>query len=365
MSASGSIGRRALVTLCVLAGWLGLAAPAWAQASRKTVVMVVDSQLGPLSRRLAQEVEALGLTVKVVAAGVPAEPSLAQEALAAKAVAAIYVAPTADNDVEVTILDGATGKAVSWKFGGPASLDPATAELIPTRAVELLRASLLKLAARRAPPVAPSAAPVSEAATKPPTPAATDSTGSLAVMLGPALLHSMHLRPGAELQSSVTWMPLRRLGLKASVLAPLVASRLTSSQGSVELWATLFRLGGVVEIGRQAAPVSLRCEAGIEHERLRLQGRPNPPYRAATDSATTFSPFVGIAPRFRVTGGVYIVTDFVLALASPTTVIRLAGREVTDWGRPLGTVAVGLELEWPATQGATGLRKAALELAPR
>lgn len=364
MGRSVLMWRRALVTLCVLTAWMSLAAPTWAEAGRQTVVIVVDSQFGPLSRRLAQEVESLGLRVQLVAAGAPQAPTLAQEALAAGAIAAISVAPTGDSDIDMTILDGKTGKAVTWKLSASPSLDPAAAELIPTRAVELLRASLLQLAAPPAQPAAPPVPARSKSAGPQPE-AATEERGSLAVMVGPALLHSLHLRPGAELEAKTTWMPLGRFGLNAAVLAPLVASRLTSPQGSVELWGTLFRLGAVVEVGPSASPVSLRCEVGVEHERLRLQGTPNAPYRGATDTVATFAPFVGVAPRFRVASGVYVVTEVALALASPTTVIRLAGREVTDWGRPLGTVAVGLELVWPASPRAKAPRKAAPELAPR
>lgn len=356
--------RRVLVRLCVLACWLSFAVPTWAQTSRRTVVIVVDSDVGPLTRRLAQEIESLGLTVKLVVAGSPSPATLAQEAAAARAVAGIYVASTAQGDIDMTILNGETGKTVSFELGAAVASEPAAAELIPTRAVELLRATLLPLAARPEKSVA-EPVPGNDKAAEQLVAEPARSHGRLALMLGPALLHSVHLRPGAELQSNITWMPLERFGLDVAVLAPLVASRLTSPQGSVELWGTLFRLGGVVELGPRASPVLLRCKLGIEHERLRLQGKPNAPYRGATDSVSTFAPFVGIAPRFRLAPGVYAVTELALALASPTTVIRLAGHEVTDWGRPLGTVAVGLELMWPASPAVKAPRTATPKLAPR
>ncbi|HEX2870029.1 MAG TPA: hypothetical protein VHP33_02210 [Polyangiaceae bacterium] len=362
MGASRSTWRRLFITPCLLAGWLSVAAPTSAQTSPRTVVLLVDSHAGPVSRRLVQEIESLGLTVKLVTAGSTSAATLPEEAAAARAVAAIYVAGTAASDIDMTILNGQTGKTVSFKLSAAVTPEPSAAELIPTRAVELLRASLLPLAARAE---IPRGVPANGKAAEPHEAAPPQSRGRLAVMLGPALLHSVHVRPGAQLQSSITWMPLQRFGLEAAVLAPLVAARLTSPQGSVELWGTLFRLGGVVELGPRTSPVLLRCKLGIEHERLRLQGKPNAPYRGAIDSVATFAPFVSVAPRFRLAAGLHAVTELALALASPTTVIRVAGHEVTNWGRPLATVAVGLELEWPASPTVKAPRTAARALAPR
>jgi hypothetical protein len=41
------------------------------------------------------------------------------------------------------------------------------------------------------------------------------------------------------------------------------------------------------------------------------------------------------------------VTELTLALASPTTVVRVAGQEATSFGRPFGTAALELELGLP------------------
>jgi hypothetical protein len=56
---------------------------------------------------------------------------------------------------------------------------------------------------------------------------------------------------------------------------------------------------------------------------------------------------LGLTPRFRVTSSVHVVTELVVALASPATVVRIAGQDVTSFGRPLGTAALALELTLP------------------
>ena len=343
---SGSMSRVALAWLLVLFGLLSLATHARAQDPKKTVVMLVDPRVLPLSRRLEQEIESLGLAVRALTAEAPPGASLEDEAKAAGAVAAIHIAPMGGGDVDMTIVDTATGKTVSWKLVAPSSVDPAGSELIATRIVELLRASLLELAGRKAvPKPAPEARPAPTVA-----PALDEATpsgaGSLALRLGPALLYTTRFRPGAELQAALTWMPFGRLGLSAAVLAPLLAARLTSPQGSVDLFASQYRIASVIEALDADGPVSLRCSLGVELERLRFEGKPVAPYTGATNNRTAWAPFAGVTPRFRVAKGAYVTTEVMVALAYPTTVVRLAGDEVTDFGRPLGTAALGVEVVW-------------------
>ncbi len=356
--------RVAIVALVVLACLAGLEPPAHAQGAPRTVVMLVDPGVVPLSKRLRQEIESLGLTVRLVSADSAHAPSLEDEAVAAGAVAAIHIAPMGGGDVDMTILDGATGKTVSWKLVAATTVEPAGAELIATRAVELLRASLMELAARR-PARETVAAPEIQPVARPAVYDAGERNGGLSLLAGPALLYGADFRPGAELQASTTWMPLYRLGVTAAVLVPMVPAHLSTREGSVDLFASLFRLGAVVDVGARASPVSVRCMAGAELARLRFEGTANPPYAGVIDSRTTVSPVAGVTARFRVASSLFVVTELMVAVAFPRTVVRLAGREVTDWGRPMGTAAVGLELAWPFIErrppdmpgsGATGSR---------
>jgi hypothetical protein len=308
--------------------------------------MIVDPGVLPLARRLQQEIESLGLGVKMVAADAPHPSSLEDEALAAGAVAAIHIAPMGGGDVDMTILDGATGKTVSWKLVAATTAEPAAAELIATRTVELLRASLIELASRR-PSRVEAAAPQRITTIAQPTDEPRERGGVLSLLVGPALLYSANFRPGAQFEASATWMPLRRVGFTGSVLAPMVAPRLTSREGSVDVFASQYRVGALVELGAHASSTSVRCLLGGELARLHFDGTSNAPYVSASDYRTTVSPWAGFALRFQIVPSLYMVTEFTAALSFPRTVIRLASREAATWGRPVGSTAIGLEFAWP------------------
>ena len=120
--------------------------------------MLAAPSVQPLARRLRQEIESLGLVVRWIAPEGVHLPSLEDEAIAAGAVASIRIAPTGTGDVEMTIFDSVSGKTANWKVVAATTSDPAAAEIMATRTIELLRASLLEMAARRSSgPEAPTA----------------------------------------------------------------------------------------------------------------------------------------------------------------------------------------------------------------
>jgi hypothetical protein len=340
--------------LARLFGWALLAvasvpARALAQPQRDTVVMLVDSSVVPLSRRLKLEIEALGLVVKLAQSAVPA-PSLEDEARAAGAVAAIRVASIGGGAVEMTILDRATGKTLSRKLVVAPTSDPAAAELIATRTVELLRASLMELAA---PHPARGDVPITPKLQALAPPTTSDSTrlreriGALSLLVGPALLYSANWRPGAHLFASLTWMPIYRLGVNAAVLIPLVPARLTSQEGHVDLFVTCYRLSGVFDVSDGAWPISLRLSAGLALARLRLNGTASSPYFGTGEERLTWSPTAGITARLPLARNLSVVSELLALVAYPRTVVRSAGREVSEWGRPAAAGTIGLELAWP------------------
>ncbi len=330
--------------LLALLALLVRAAPARAEAA-KTVVMVVDSSALPIARRLGLEIESLGLTVQVLDASSPQAAFAKDQALAAGAVAAIHLAPLGGGDVDMTILDRATGHTVNWRVAAPTPEDPAPLDLIATRTVELLRASLLELAARRAAEAeaAERARKAREAARE----AARESEPRFSLSAAPALSYSAHLRPSLLLQTGLAWLPVKHFGLAFSALLPALGSRLESQQGTVDVFASLYRLAPVFQTGEAASPVSLRCASGLELDWVRFEGSALSPYRGSKESRTAWAPFVAATTRFRLARSVYVFSELAAAVAFPATVVRVAGAEVTTWGRPLGTAAIGVELTWP------------------
>jgi hypothetical protein len=315
------------------------------------VVMLVDPSILPIARRLTLEIESLGLTVEQVSTDSPHASFLKDQALAAGAVAAIYLAPNSGSGAggaDMTILDGATGSTVTWKVAAPTPEDPAPLDLVATRTVELLRASLLDLAARRAAQAEAAArAQRARQAAQLLAERVKEPEERLAISVGPGLLYSPHLRPGAMLQSSAVWLPAQHFGLAFTALLPMGAARLESAEGAVDVSATLYRLGPVVAVSGANSAVSLRMAAGLELDWLRLDGGAYAPHHGATSTRNTWSPFAAATTRFRVARGCYVLAELAAALAFPTTVVRVADREVANWGRPLVTAALGIELTWP------------------
>jgi hypothetical protein len=316
-------------------------AAASAQAPTKTVVMVVAPSALPLAQRLRQEIETLGLAVKWLPSERAQLPSLEQEAVSAGAVASIRIAPMGGSDVDMTIFDRASGKTVSWKLIAASPADSAAGELIATRSVELLRASLLQMAARPEPAEAP---PAPERPSDPPVELPREAPENLSLSLGPAVLYSTDFRPGVHVLSGLTWMPFGRAGASVSVMVPVVPQRLARSEGAVDLYGSFYRLGGVLEATGPKAPFSLRLTVAAGLGRLQLRGQPSPDYEGVTESRWVACPMLGITARVPLASHLRLFVDGSGSIAFPKTVIRVAGREATEWGRPALAAALGLEL---------------------
>jgi hypothetical protein len=334
-----------LPLLLACLGLLAWAPSARAQSVSKTVVMLVDPSATALALRLRQEIESLGLVVKWLPSERGRPPSLEQEAASAGAVASIRIAPMGGSDVDMTIFDRGTGKTVSWKLVATSSGDPAAGELIATRSVELLRSSLVEMAARSAQPAPPRPQESAPVPSEPPP--VRDAGENLSLFVGPSLLYSADLRPGAHVLSTLTYMPFARAGVSASVLAPVLPARLVRPEGTVELYTTFYRLGAVLEVTGRDAPVSLRITAAAGLGRLELRGQANAAYLGATENRFVAFPSLGVTARVSLASHLRFFVDATGSTAFPKTVVRLAGREATDFGRPALGAALGLELSAP------------------
>ena len=324
---------------------LASAPSARAQSPPKAVVMLVDPSATPLALRLRQEIESLGLVVKWLPSERGRPPSLEQEAASASAVASIRIAPMGGSDVDMTIFDRGTGKTVSWKLVATGSGDPAAGELIATRSVELLRSSLLEMAARSVSSAAP---PTKESSGAPPEPPPVhQATENVSLLVGPSMLYSTELRSGLHVLSTLTYMPFARAGLSASVLAPVLPARLVRPEGTVELYATFYRLGAVLEVTGKNAKVSLRLTAAAGLGRLQLLGQASSAYISATENRFVACPSLGVTARFALASNLRFFVDATGSTTFPKTVVRLAGREAADFGRPALGAALGLELSAP------------------
>jgi hypothetical protein len=303
-----------------------------ALAATGTVVLVADSRVLPLARRLQQEIESLGLQVQLQTAPTRVEAE-------SPVVATIRLAPLGGSDVDMTIVNGATGNTVSYKLISTGASDDPASELVATRTVELLRASLLQIASSSA--EAPEPAPRAQPARPP-----ADGGHGLALAVGAAPVFSSTFEHGLQLYVGSTWMPSRHFGVMAAALPALAPLRYRDARGSVALFGQFYRLGGAIALGDGTSLLSLRAIFGAQLDLLRFEGDAAAPYTSATETHRSLSPFLGGALRLRLAPNLHVLGELAAALSMPKTTVRSAGEEVGDFGRPLASAAIAMELTW-------------------
>ncbi len=304
------------------------------------LVVLVDPGVPTLARRLREEIEALGLAVRSVPAEDP-DVSLELRARSSNAVAAVRIA-SRSGAVEMTIVDRATGKTVSRRLAIDTPSDPAAAELIATRTVELLRASLMELAAehpaRGEVTVHPVIEEISSEEARP--------SGGVSLAAGP------NFRAGSGVDGSFGfWTALRvlfgeRFGVTLQLVLPLTPGELETPEGTVKAFATEYRAGATFEDTLFASALSLRGEAGVLIAQLGVEGSASPPYVGSRDDLVALGPWLGARLRLELTRNFGLMLGGDAAYVFPRLVIRSAGREVATWGRPMGSLAIAAEFTW-------------------
>jgi hypothetical protein len=317
------------------------------ESGASTVVIVFEPQAEAVSRRLKQEIEALGFEVDLKLEPDPTA-SLESLALEARAVAAIRVEPLAAGGVQMTVLDRATGKTVHRDLVRVTAADAAGEELIATRTVELFRASLMELNADHpargevvaAPPVQALVAHEDEQQLR-------RRSGAVFVSAGPALLVMPSWRPSSQFWLQAAWISKVGVGLSAELFSPLSAARLTAAEGSVELRGTSYRLGAVWDFGGSEAAFSVRIAGGWSLTTLSVQGMASSPYVGAQDDFVTWAPWLGVGSRLRISNHFALLVQGSGSLSLPRATVRFDEREVADFARPAFLGSLGPELSWP------------------
>ncbi len=305
-------------------------------------VIVIDPGVPALSGRLLEEIEALGLDASLIGEGDPSE-SLEGSARRNGAIAAIRISGSETGAVEMTIVDRATGKTVSRRLAIATPSDPAAAELIATRTVELLRASLMELSASHPPRGEVRVTqPEIEKLTAP-----EPASMRLSLAIGPSVVKgsSFDLAAGVGMSISVLWK--ERLGVTGRFFLPVVAAELETSEGRIELRPSLYRVGGVVVIGERSSVFAGYLESGLLFGVLALSGAAESPFFGVHEDELVWGPWLGAGLRSSLTSKLGLVAGVDAAFTYPKTVIRSAGDEVTTFGRPVVSGMLGLEMTWP------------------
>lgn len=333
-----------------MASWLAALGEARADVASGTVVLFVAEGATALGRRLRQEVESLGLTVTSHPADAISAPSLEAELQRKGVVAVIRVTPAAGGAVEIALVNKADGSTIHHKRVAASAEEPSSAELLATQTVEILRANLIAVPARPAdtPPATPEtpvlSRPSRASATAPPK---EDRRHDFSLLAGPAILGSDAFTPSGHVLASLTYLSPLHLGANAAALFPVVPARLSEPEGSVDLFPSIYRLTALYQAGPWTSSLFVRFSAGIALARLHWQGAANAPNVSAVEDGFAWSPTGGVAAGFRLAPNVRVIVETMLLVGYPRTVVRLAGRDVTAWGRPAGTASIGVELSLP------------------
>jgi hypothetical protein len=324
-----------------------LAGPAlWAGVSRAdssaTRVLLIDPGSQPLTVRLREEIESLGLEVMIVAEGDPSEP-LELRARLADALGAIRITQRGSGSVDITILDRATGKTVSRHLPIATGTDPVSSELVATRTVELLRASLMELDAPHPPRGDAAVTPeVRALAASVAEPRAT----TLAVAMGPALVTSHGLGVSLDIWIAVLLRTRSGFGATAGAVAPGTGGGLESAEGRVNASAWQYRLGAIFDGPNLTRGLSPRLGAGATLVTLTTDGVATAPFRGVEQHSMLWGPCFSAGLRYEFVPRLSLLAAAEIALLFPETVIRSDSRAVATFGRPLVAAKAGLEIAW-------------------
>jgi hypothetical protein len=359
-------GSAVAVLLIMLSAGPGALAAAPAAGTGPKIVVRAERARDRVADRIRAELETLGYRAEIV---ITAEVSPGRQGLEAEAgrlgAIALVSVPDRDRSVEIWIADRATGKtALSATVVAPPGAAPRD-DILALRAVELLRASLLDpvggaqgrgsvsppsdaagLAGRE-----PWASGQARAASRPlwaaPARSGDEAEQDAAVPQPPALLFGVAatgvfgLTRQAHALLGVEWLPGDRFGLGGQLLLPLRAAELEGQGGHATVDGALFALGPRVRVLGDGDPWLWTLGVDLGAALLDVRGYAEPPLVPSSDRLTVFAGYadttvsVGLTPRLR------LAAMLLFGGVAPSPVIRFSGEEVTTWGAPLYSLALG------------------------
>jgi hypothetical protein len=330
--------------------WLGLTmAPVRvALANPSALIAVVrDPQTDERTlTRLHSELDALGLTVRVVAApaGDRNPRTLERAAREVGAFAALRIVPW-EGGIEVWIADRVTGKTLLREL--VVAPGEAADEVVALRAVELLRASLLELELPHKP-----------SGQVPPPPAVKRLVSRLEVSrsksahrfgiglgAGP-LLSPGGIDPSWQLLLKARYVMAPRWGAELFVLLPTVPSTIQQPEGSADI--SVFFLGAAltVDLLPKPDPWTARAALGVGSAVLRMAGSASPLYVSGIDNVVVALPHTRLDLLYSISSDVRLGASIWSGVALPRATVKFAGRQVASWGRPAGAGTALFEFDF-------------------
>ncbi|WP_437278475.1 hypothetical protein WME90_45895 [Sorangium sp. So ce375] len=348
----------ALAALLAFGALGALAAPC--SADEPTPVTVVAGARGALAHRLSQELEAVGLRVRVEATPAPVDPG-----------GLLLVVP-----------EGEEGAIEIWSAsGGRAELVASVAPDGPLdtrvlRAAELVRALRSEVRASAvAPPAAVAPAAVAPAAVAPapllPAPVAPPAVvpggarwsppprawappapafpapapRAALVDVGVAIAAGWQT-PGTSLSlgASLRIWPSERVGVGLLADLPVVSPTIEAPEGEVRFRSMLLGAELVLAPVARSRRVGLVLSPGLGLAHVSASGRAEPPYVDRDESTFTALVYGRAEARFRLIDSFYLAAGALGGAAIPPVDIRFVGRVTSTFG-PLASFSLGVVVE--------------------
>jgi hypothetical protein len=233
--------------------------------------------------------------------------------------------------------------------------------IIALRAVELLRAGLREIEARRqlaklpppslppAPerppvPLAPPPAPTttSDVARRPAMPAARYALGASAGMLASAggVPNTITVAPSAEIWITSDW------GLVARGFLPLQSSSVSTAKGSADVGVFLGMAGVAYRLRPPPGKWQFQVEAGGGGALLRTEGSARANLVGTTDVATSPTAYASLGLSYEIVPEIALAAAFFVGATFPRATIEFAKEPVAHWGAPYGAGAIGAEFRF-------------------
>lgn len=236
--------------------------------------------------------------------------------------------------------------------GAPADGTRAKQQLAASRdalaVAEEVRARLLPLIAKPAPPTPVIAAAAVDAPTPPPLPApAAPAPGHFAASIGLGALLGVS-QPGLGATAGIAFFPraLRfratSLGLGVFGLATLLPESIGTSAGSADV--RTLAIGADLLVHHSFSPALVaRGGAGLAAYHVTFAGHATAPLTSRDASATGASPNAQLGAEYRF-GRAGLYAEARGGLATPSVSVRFAGESVARWGGPWALLGGGATL---------------------
>ncbi len=318
------------------------------------VALVTTDPTAPLTRRIQEQLEALGLDVIVLSPpseGTAARARLEQVARNVGASAAIRIDPS-NQSGQVWAADRPAGKAVTRDMPAPTGGVVSDAS-VALGAVELLSASLIELHSAESPrregrPAQP-ALPVTV------PPAGMPPAVRLGLTLGAgAGLGLSGFRASGDGDGAL-WIGLApQIGLRALFSPSVAAAHAHTAHGEVEVTSQLYALEAsydLMDSSRTWVPV---VGLGLAAARIAARGAASPPLVNAYESAWVALPVVHVGTGWAFRHAVRLRADALAGWSLSPTRVRVPDSpdsgarlvEAASWGAPLVKLSLGLEVLW-------------------